>query len=397
MPEGIETTLSNPASITESASIMPSVTKDMTWIENCYNWILNVIEWILYVDNDEAGESLSKELSLKFKSYKTRIVKHELKDANEELQTLGTDYIKTVIEKAEFPAIEGINNLATVKIVDPTKMERILTGISIIDQYCGGFIFPSLNIWTGERGSGKSTVASQALLNCIDKGYNIFVYSGELMSGFFKLWMYLQAAGERNIRTEIDMETRIQMCKPNPGIETEIDKWTDGKTYIYDDTFTNEENKIFELMEEAYKRYNCRVFLLDNLMTIKFNSNKEGTYRAQSDFMDRLRGFVKNNNLVVNVVVHPNKAGEIGGAGEIRNTAFNEFWVKKINPEEDNEFPGYNTTISITKNRYYCDTDITRAYKFSKKSRRIFQKFEDEKIFGWEKKEYVEVDSQCPF
>ena len=374
---------------------IPSGTNDMTWIENCYEWIQKIKEWIIYVDNDEAGLKLSKELSIKFKCYKTKIVVHELKDANEELKTFGKEYVKTVINKADYPLVEGIDNLANVKIVDPTKMERCLTGISLLDKFAGGYIFPSLNVWTGERGSGKSTVLSQTLLNCIDKNYKVFIYSGELMTGFFKLWLYSQAVGEKNIRGEIDFETNVTSYKPNNDIIPKIDKWVDGKVYIYNDTNTNEEDKVLELMEEAYKRYNCRVFVIDNLMTIKFNKNKD-IYRAQSDFVDRLRLFTKNNNVIVNIVVHPNKNGEIGGAGDIRNTAFNEFWVKKIK-EDDSEFPGYNTVISITKNRYYSDTDIQKPYKFSKKSKRIYERNENERSYGWNKTDMVEVEEECPF
>lgn len=381
----------------ENTVSIPSGTNDMTWIENCYEWIQKVKEWVLYTDNDEAGYKLTEELKLKFKTYKTRIVQHELKDANEELKVLGPDYILSVIDKAEFPAIQGINNLARVDIVDPAKMERILTGVSLIDQYSGGYIFPSLNVWTGERGSGKSTVVGQTLLNCIEKGYNVFVYTGELMAGYFKLWLYLQASGEKNVFTEIDMEINRQMHRPNPEVVKKIDKWIDGKMYIYDDTNTNEEDKIFEMMEEAYNRYNCRVFLLDNLMTVKFNANRDGVYRAQSDFVDRLRNFVKNNNLIVNLVVHPNKSGEIGGAGDIRNAAFNEFWVKRV--KEENNLPDHDTIISITKNRYYSDTEIERPYKFSKKSKRIYERFEDEKTYNWTGNnglQEVEIEN-CPF
>lgn len=374
---------------------IPSGTNDMTWIENCYEWIQKVNEWILYIDNDEAGEKLINELVLKFKSYKTRVVKHELKDANEELQTFGTDYIKSVIEKAEFPKVQGINNLAQVAIIDPTKMERVPTGISILDKFCGGYIFPSLNIWTGERGSGKSTVVGQTLLNCIEKGYKVFVYTGELASGFFKLWLYLQAVGEKNIIAEIDMETSITMYKPKPELIEKVDRWIDGKIYIYDDTNTNEEDKILELMEEAYKRYNCRIFLIDNLMTVKFNSNREGFYRAQSDFIDKLRNFVKNNNLIVNVVVHPNKQGEVGGTNDVQNAAFNIFWVKRL--KDDDTFPDHDTLISITKNRYYSDTDIQKPYKFSRKSKRVFERFENEKIYGWTKEYMQEVFEKCPW
>lgn len=397
LTEGMIDALSVIESGYDNTVSIPSGTNDMTWIENCYDWIQQVKEWILYTDNDEAGFKLADELKLKFKSYKTKIVKHELKDANEELKIHGPEYILMVIEKAELPAVQGINNLAKVNIVDPSKMERILTGVSLLDRYSGGYIFPSLNVWTGERGSGKSTVVGKTLLNCVEKGYRTFVYTGELMAGYFKLWLYLQASGENNIYSELDLETNMQLYKPKKEVISQIDKWIDGKMYIYDDTNTNEEEKIFEMMEEAYKRYNCRVFLLDNLMTVKFNSNRDGVYRAQSDFVDRLRNFVKNNNVIVNLVVHPNKSGEIGGTGDIRNAAFNEFWVKRVK-EEDN-LPDCDTIISITKNRYYSDTDIERGYKFSKKSKRIFERFEDESSYNWDGNEGLQkvVDEVCPF
>jgi len=376
---------------------IPSGTLDMTWIENCYEWIQSVKEWVLYTDNDEAGEKLNKELIQKFKSYKAKIVTHELKDANEELVTFGKEYIVKAIENAKIPNVEGISNLSNVKMVDPSKMERCPTGNSLIDQFAGGYIFPSLNIWTGERGSGKSTVVGQTLLNCMENGYKVFVYTGELASGFFKLWLYLQAVGEKNIITEIDLKTNLTMFKPKPELIAKLDKWIDNKIYIYDDTNTNEQDKLLELMDEAYQRYNCRIFLIDNLMTIKFNSNRDGIWRGQSDFIDLLRLKVLKNNWIINVVVHPNKAGEIGGTGDIRNAAFNEFWVKKLGEDEE-QFPGCNSSVSITKNRYYSDSDISRGFYYSKKSKRVYGKKENERIYGWQENNVEEVDLiECPF
>jgi len=375
---------------------IPSGTNDLTWLENSYDFVNDVQEWILYVDNDLAGDKLAAELMIRFKPYKTRVVKHELKDVNEELVTFGSRYIRDVVAKAAYPKVEGIENLANVAIVDTAKMERIPTGITIIDKFAGGYIFPSLNIWTGERGSGKSTVLSQTLLTCIEKGYKIFIYSGELMSGFFKLWLYSQAAGDSNMIESIDKETHVTSYVPDKKTIEKIDEWINGKVYIYTDTNTNEEDKIFELMEEAYKRFNCRIFIIDNLMTVRFNFNKD-IYRAQSIFVDRLRLFIKNNNLILNLVVHPNKSGEvISGAGDIRNSAFNEFWIKKVK-KDDSIFSNYDSTITISKNRYYGFVDVERGYQFSKKSKRLYEKFENERSFGWNKKDLIETYEQMPF
>jgi twinkle protein len=372
---------------------IPSGTNDMTWIENCYSWIKSIKKWIIYVDNDEAGQKLCNALCIKFSDAK--IVSHELKDANEELNVFGVDYIKNVISKAEYPTVIGIDNLANVKMVDPSKMERCLSGISVIDKYCGGFVFPALNIWTGERGSGKSTVLSQSLLNCIEANFKIFVYSGELMSGYFKSWLCSQALGAANIKSEVDVLTGVTNYKVNADMMPVFDNWINEKIYIYNDLQTNEEDKVMNLMQEAYNRYNCRVFVIDNLMTIRFNHGKD-KYMEQSSFVDRLRLFVKTNNVIVNLVVHPNKSNEqIGGAGDIRNAAFNEFWIKKLGDED--EPSGYDTLVTITKNRYYGKTDISGAYHFSEKSKRIYEKSENERTYSWNTFRVTEIYEPIPF
>ena len=369
---------------------IPSGTNDLTWIDTCYDWVNSVKEWVLYFDNDEAGERLTKELVTKLGSYKTKIVKHELNDINDELKLLGKEYIKTVIKKADIMPVIGMTDIANVKITDPTKMERCITGIYAIDTYCGGYVFPALNIWTGKRGSGKSTVVGQSMLKCVDEGFNTFIYTGELSMGFYKLWNCLQAIGKENIIGIKDAKTNITNYKPKDGFVEKVDAWVKGKMFIYDDTNTNKEERLLELMLEAYKRYNCRVFLIDNLMTVKFKANTNGIWRGQSDFIDTLREFALQNNVVINVVVHPNKSNEVGGSGDITNAAHNLFWVKRPGDEGMEELENYSGAISIEKNRYYGDTNILSPYHFCKESKRIYRTTESELILGggsW----------QCPF
>jgi len=361
---------------------IPSGTNDLTWIDTCYEWVNSVNQWILYFDNDEAGEKLTKELVMKFGSYKTKIVKHELNDINDELKVLGTTYIKTVIEKADYIPVQGMTDMANVKITDPTKMERCITGIYAIDTYCGGYVFPSLNVWTGKRGSGKSTVVGQSMLKCVDEGFNTFVYTGELSAGFYKLWSYLQAVGNNNIVGVADRKTNITNYKPKEGFTEKVDEWIKGKMFIYDDTNTNKEERLLEMMLEAYKRNNCRVFLIDNLMTVKFKANANGIWRGQSDFIDTLREFALQNNVVVNIVVHPNKGNEVGGSGDITNAAHNLFWIKKTSDEGMEELQGYDGAVLIEKNRYYGETNVLSPYYFCKQSKRIYKVQESELTLG---------------
>jgi len=140
-------------------------------------------------------------------------------------------------------------------------------------------------------------------------------------------------------------------------------------------------------------------------MTIKFKANANGIWRGQSDFIDTLREFSLQNNVVINVVVHPNKSNEVGGSGDITNAAHNLFWVKKPKDEEIEEAIEFDGCVTVEKNRYYADTGILSPYYFSKKSKRIYRNKEDELKLSWDiennmklnKKYVVKEDEPCPF
>lgn len=381
---------------------IPSGSVDMTWVKNCYDWIKEVDEWILYIDNDEAGDKLKRELISKFGSHKVRTVIHELKDANDELKTFGTEYLVSVIERASRPTIQGLNCISDIETEDTSKMERIKTGIDILDTKMGGYIFPELNVWSGKRGQGKSTIVGQTLLACLTEGYNVFVYTGELPQKLFKNWLYCQAVGEKHLVSTYVEDFKMTFYNPKKSVQRVVDRWAKGRLWIYDDMNTNKEVDILHYMDVAFKQYNCRVFLLDNLMTIKYSQGKDGYYRSQSDFVDKLRLFVIKNNVVVNLVVHPNKSSDatsgdmnnqVGGSGDITNSAFNVLFVRK----EKSEQGGYKNVISIVKNRYIPIPNVEFTYNFSTKSKRIFVEHEGEHRFGWEEADFSEVQEMFPW
>lgn len=385
---------------------IPSGTNDLTWIDNCYDWIQEIKEWIIYVDNDIAGEKLKNELLTKLGYSKCRVVKHELKDTNDELKILGKEYILRAINNAELEQVKGLLEISRVKMLDPSKMEKCLTGIRVIDKKCGGFIFPSLNIWTGKRGHGKSTVLSQAICKVLAQNYTTFVYTGELAAGHFKLWMYNQLAGPEYIKTISYQGTGLELPDDYVVMDEvipKIDRWMEKKLYLYDNTTANNENEIIRLMEEAYKRYNCRVFMIDNLMTVDLNANKDGHYMSETRFINRLREFMLKFNVVVNLVIHPNKSKEqdndsVGGSGNNTNAAFNVFWVNRIDHDEEPEITA-DTIVKVTKNRYYGATNVASQHYFDIKSKRLYSNNPNEISFGWEKGVGImEVNCpDCPF
>lgn len=402
--EGMIDALSVIESGYENTVSVPSGTNAFGWIDNCWNTIQKVKQWYIYVDNDEAGEKLKQELILKLGEDKCTIVSHDLKDANDEIKAYGKEIVKSFIDKAIKKSINGVVNISDVKCIDLNKIEKVKTGLSFLDKGLGGFLFPALNVWTGKRGSGKSTLLYQSLLSCFESNKNVFVYSGELSNSLFKLWIYCQIATEKHLNKTFDEVIQDYDYRPNQEAIKAIDKYLDKKLWLYDDKEVNKEDALIEKMQQCYERYDCRVFVIDNLTTLKFNPNKGGKYEAQSDFTDRLRNFAIKNNVNINLVVHPRKSqgrnkqfdnDDVGGTGDITNLAYAVINVKRIESPDDLtekdienlrkiRMETVNGIAEVTKNRIYSKTNFRNYFQFNFKSKRFYSLSVNQNL-SWEK------------
>lgn len=387
----------------ENVVSVPSGCNNFKWIDNCWDKIQKVKEWVLYTDNDVPGDKMKEELITKFGAEKCSVVNHDLKDANEELLFYGKEIVADFIKNASKVPLDGLVDIATVETTDPDTMDRIYTGFEFLDKYLGGFVFPSLNVWTGKRGSGKSTVLCQTIIKPIEQNCNIFIYTGELDSGLFKLWLYNQIATSRHILKNKDINSALTTFKPTDEAIGAIDKWIEKHVWLYDDRMTNKEDDLINKMQQAYERYNCKLFILDNLTTIKFNSNKGGKYEAQSEFTDRVRQFALKNKVSINLVVHPRKGDAkdfdndtVGGSGDITNLAFSVINIRRIEDEMEDltetelkqaEFfrlDSIDSMAEITKNRYFGVTGIKEYFTYNPEDKRISNKRTSNNIRTWE-------------
>lgn len=291
--------------------------------------------------------------------------------------------------------MEGLLDLADVERMDPGETIAVLSGLKALDQAIGGFAPAELSIWTGKRGSGKSTLLSQLMLNAVDQGFPVCAYSGELSAWRFKQWTMLQAAGAGHIESRRDKASGMLYYYTPKDIGDRIDGWWKGKFFLYDNRMAGagDENSIISVFEYAVRRFGCCVFLVDNLMTARFNGqNDENFYREQSRFTGRLVEFAKKNEVHVHLVAHPRKSGggkkelltadDIGGSGDITNRADNAFSLERLS-EADAAAYGYDAGLSVLKNRSYGSTaNIQLVY--DPRCRRYRKKGENDGIYGWE-------------
>lgn len=314
-----------------------------------------------------------------------------LGNAREVLEKFGRKAVNNIIFGAEELPVPGIIEISSLEIAMRYQEPSILSKIQELDSAIGGFYGGELSVWTGKRGCGKSTLIGQLVLEAVDQGHNVGMFSGELAASTLKSWMFQQAAGPQNVKKILDRFTGKTFDVPNPEIMPKVDAWWKNKIYIYDNKFSAKDNNIIKMFEYMSRRYGCAAFVVDNLMSVEFGNVWKGNiYQAQSEFTEKLKRFAKKNEVHVHLICHPRKTNEItaddiSGHADITNKADNVFSLVRLDDKTRLQH-GYQTEIRILKNRAFGE-DIRIALDFDKNSRRFCSHAKGfmQKQYGWVK------------
>lgn len=387
----------------KNAVSVPTGANGFTWLPHCWNWIRqNFDEIIVFGDHEKGHISLLDEInhrlgnSIRIKHVKEAEYK-DCKDANDILRKYGPEQLRKCVNSAVYVQNDALINIVDVERIDLDKIEKFKTGIVEIDSLIGGIPLEGTTVITGKSGEGKSTFASQVLAKAIDAGYKCMAYSGELPNGMFKEWLYLQLAGKNNIYM-LENSPRISV-----DVESKIDAWIDEKLWLYDvdSLFKCSENELsglLEIIEQAILQYECRVILIDNLMTALDIVDPENAlynkYEAQAHFVRKLAEIGRNYKVAIILVAHKRKNGnssdandEISGSSEITNYSTMIINYSKYTPSEI--MKGSKPTdrkMSVTKERLKGGSASSFNVTFEPNSKRIYNTASNMLgyKFGWE-------------
>lgn len=375
---------------------VPSGCEDFTWLETCREWLAPFKTIVIMGDNDDPGRKMLRELSNKLECDVMRPDFSRYlgcKDANEIMIRHGIEKLLTAMLDVSRVEVKGLLNLSEIEYIDPTQMPKSLSGVKALDKATGGMMEGDLSVWTGERGSGKSTLLTQILLEGVEQGFNVCAYSGELPATLFKYWVNLQAAGSSYVKKAVDSSTGRETSRVDPIIYGKIQDWLNGRFWLYDNNIVeqDESESIISLFTLAYKRYNCKVFLVDNLMTVSSSRMERDYYQAQADFAIRLRKLASNLGVHIHLVVHPRKTpakdkgvdncDDVGGSGMITNIACNVFSLRR-NSDDLREKLGCDSVLRILKNRSYGAGGQIRL-NFIPTARRFVELDGFETVYSW--------------
>lgn len=323
--------------------------------------------------------------------------------------------------------------LSEIEDEDRSKIISIPSGITQYDKECCGFDKPSLNVWSGNNGSAKSTLLNQIAINAVNRGFKVAIYSGELRGKKMKRWLLFQAAGKQyNKKSNYN---DYDYYTPNP-IKDKIVQWLDGKLFNYNTRYSHSIEQVCLEVENLVKEQQIDMLVMDNLSCLDIESLDGGINEQQKAAIKMLLRLTERLEIATHLVIHPKKSelylrkNDVSGAKTLTDLADGVFFVHRWNQDtqraakefmNDSLFAdlcnsGTTNIVEVIKQREFGEAE-GHIYKlfFEPESRRLKNSIAEHIIYGWDseptqisyeqpKKESQQTipfspfeDNSCPF
>lgn len=301
--------------------------------------------------------------------------------------------------KAEIPELgEKWLSMSSIQKVDLSKLEHYATGFTELDKNIIGLYMSEVTILSGSNASGKSSWLNTLLLNIIQQGAKVALWSGELRPDILKTWVQMVAAGKNNLRQSTYGDGKYYV--PN-NIAERIDQWLDGKFFLYNNDYGAKWQQIFHDMELLLKA-GVKVFALDNLFSLDIDILDGDKNSKQRELILQIKDFAKKNQVHIILVAHPRKVttflrkNDISGTSDLQNAVDKIFIIHRVNNDffragaeffgqsEIQRFQGFGNVIEVCKERLYGVVDLMVGMHYEIESRRFKNFTSEDRRYGWE-------------
>ena len=285
---------------------------------------------------------------------------------------------------------------------DRSKIVSIPSGIMGYDKECCGFDKPSLNVWSGNNGSGKSSLLNQIALNAFNKGFKVAIYSGELRGKRMKRWLVMQAAGKlynrKSSYNEYDYYTPLN-------IKDKIVGWLGDGFYNYNTRYSHNIMMVCAEIEKIVKEKKVDMLVVDNLSSLDIDEIEGSINEQQKGAIKMLVRLTNSLGIATHLVIHPKKSegflrkNDVSGAKTLTDLADNVFFCHRWNQDTQKaakEFldpkvfgelvrSGTTNIIEVIKHREFGEAEghIYKLY-YEGESRRLKNSISETVHYGWE-------------
>ena len=301
--------------------------------------------------------------------------------------------------KDEIPELgEKWLSMSSISKIDLTAIQGVKTGILELDNSIVQLNYSEVSLLSGGNASGKSSLLNTIMLNIIEQSVNCALWSGELPAPILKAWIQMVAAGKNRLRQSTYGNGKYYV--PNDVAEN-IDRWLDGKLFVYNNEYGNTWEQIFHDMKELLKA-NVKVFILDNLFSLNIDLLEGDKNNKQRELILQIKDFAKKNQVHIILVAHPRKTlaflrkNDISGTSDLTNAVDNVFIIHRVNNDffragadffgeaYINRFRGFGNVIEVAKNRMYGIVDLMVGLHYEPESRRFKNEINEVIHYGWE-------------
>lgn len=301
--------------------------------------------------------------------------------------------------KDEIPELgEKWKCFSSIQKIDLTKLEKVKTGFVELDKKIGGLYMSEVTVLSGSNGGGKSSWLNSVLLNIVEQGYKVALWSGELRADILKTWIQMVAAGKNNLRQSQYDDGRFYV--PD-NIGEKIDQWLDGKFFLYNNEYGNVASQIINDVKTLASA-GVKVFVIDNLMATNLDCYDGDKNDRQKQYILDLKDIAMKEKLHIIVVAHPRKSiaflrkNDISGTGDIINAVDNCFIFHRCNedfqhaisefytPQIANYYAQFGNVLSVEKNRLMGVVDYMCGFFYEIESRRFKNEINENVQYGWE-------------
>lgn len=285
---------------------------------------------------------------------------------------------------------------------DRSNVISIPSGIIQYDKECCGFDKPSLNVWSGNNGSAKSTLLNQIALNAVNRGFKVAIYSGELRGKKLKRWIMFQAAGKSYNKKSVKNDYGYYTPEST---RIKIVDWIKNRLYNYNTKYSHDIEQVCAEVRKIVKEREIDMLVMDNLSSLDIENLEGGINEQQKAAIKMLLRLTDELNIVTHIVIHPKKSegylrkNDVSGAKTLTDLADNVFFVHRWNQDTqkaakefmDEKFfwelsnSGATNIVELIKQREFGEAEghIYKLY-YEPESRRLKNSIAENIHYGWE-------------
>lgn len=283
------------------------------WIEHEHENLQRFDEIYLALDSDGPGQEATQEILRRLGAHRCRIVELPRKDANQCLvDGVQQHEIDRAFREATSNAPDGLKSAKAyleearkLMFPDPNAPSDVIELPWYRAKGKLALRRGELVVVYGVNGHGKTHLVDHMMLHALRQGERAMVASLEYRPGRWLKHTVTQASGVQSM---------------TPQYFDAIGGWLGERLWLWGYTGTAKTDRLLEVMEYCYRRYHCRVFVIDSLLKCGI---ADDDYVGQKQFLEQLCDFKNANGVTVLLVCHARKQqdeGRMAGKMDIRGS-----------------------------------------------------------------------------